>query len=114
MSDDFGGDFSFDGDPSDGALFGVLGAGLWMGGLLSRAYSTRPWPLGLPGNAVPSQTPLPTPDWPLVLTLAQAAAYLQIPSADLAELLTRGEIKGRQINGQWRIHRAALDAWLLA
>ncbi|RRR78296.1 MAG: helix-turn-helix domain-containing protein [Candidatus Viridilinea halotolerans] len=47
-----------------------------------------------------------------ILTLEQAAEYLQITPADLREELEQGKIPGRQIAGQWRISRSALEHFL--
>lgn len=47
-----------------------------------------------------------------VLTLAQAAAYLQLaPDAVRAEA-DAGRLPGRCVAGEWRFSRAALLAWL--
>lgn len=45
---------------------------------------------------------------PSVLTLEQAATYLQIPLVDLQAELEKGHIPGRQIAGQWRIKKEVL------
>ncbi|MBP1467447.1 AAA-like domain-containing protein [Candidatus Chloroploca sp. M-50] len=47
-----------------------------------------------------------------ILTLEQAAEYLQIPSADLYHELESGNLPGRKIAGQWRIRRETLDDFL--
>ena len=47
-----------------------------------------------------------------VLTLEQAAQYLQLSLEDLQTELEQGYIPGRKFRGQWRIHRAALDRLL--
>jgi excisionase family DNA binding protein len=47
-----------------------------------------------------------------VLDLAEAAAYLKVPVADLAELADAGGVPCRRIGAGWRFSRAALLAWL--
>lgn len=44
-----------------------------------------------------------------VLTLEQAAQYLQLSPEDLQTELEQGHIPGHKFRGQWRVHRAALD-----
>ena len=51
-------------------------------------------------------------DWPEVLTLAEAAKYLRLDSAELEKLALRKVVPGRRIGTQWRFNRAALLAWL--
>jgi|SRR5829696_2678882 len=51
---------------------------------------------------------------PEVLTLAQAAALLQVDAAEVAALAEAGELPGRRIGGDWRFPRAALLDWLAA
>jgi excisionase family DNA binding protein len=53
-------------------------------------------------------------DAPEVLTLAQAAALLQVDAAEVAALAEAGELPGRRIGGDWRFPRAALLDWLAA
>jgi excisionase family DNA binding protein len=47
-----------------------------------------------------------------VLTLDEAAAFLRLPPAVVAELVRKNELPGRHVAGQWRFHRAALVDWL--
>ncbi|MCB0128671.1 MAG: helix-turn-helix domain-containing protein, partial [Caldilineaceae bacterium] len=46
------------------------------------------------------------------LTLEEAAMYLKLPSAIVAEQAAQGIIPGRQINQTWRFLRGAIDNWL--
>lgn len=79
------------------------------------------------GGDQPTPAPAPTPaplelgrhefrpvgaSLPDVLTLAQAAALLQVDQAALAELADGGEVPGRRIAGEWRFARSALVDWL--
>ncbi|MBW3543120.1 MAG: helix-turn-helix domain-containing protein [Planctomycetes bacterium] len=46
-----------------------------------------------------------------VMTLEEAAAYLRV-TEEQVERLAGKEIPARQIEGQWRILRSAVDDWL--
>ena len=47
-----------------------------------------------------------------VLTLEDAAEYLQLPQETVEREAARGEIPGRRIDGSWRFLRRALLDWL--
>lgn len=47
-----------------------------------------------------------------VLTLAEAAAYLRVAETAVGQLMATCQIPGRQIGGQWRFLKSALQAWL--
>jgi excisionase family DNA binding protein len=47
-----------------------------------------------------------------VLTLAEAAAHLRVPEAELAQLATDGGVPARKIGGEWRFLRKGLEDWL--
>jgi excisionase family DNA binding protein len=49
---------------------------------------------------------------PEVLTLAQAAALLQVDEATLGGLAAQGEVPGRRLGDEWRFGRRALLEWL--
>ncbi len=50
---------------------------------------------------------------PPVMTAKQAAEYLQVSVGTLYRWLREGRIPGAKLpNGQWRILKAELDAWL--
>lgn len=49
-----------------------------------------------------------------VLTLAQAAAYLQVDEDSLEADARAGRVPARMLGGEWRFHRAGLAAWLSA
>ena len=48
----------------------------------------------------------------LVLTLAEAAAYLRVSESALSRLADRGEVPGRKIDKDWRFFKPALQHWL--
>ena len=47
-----------------------------------------------------------------VLTLEEAASFLRLPVGTVQCHAARGEIPGRQVEGDWRFLRAALESWL--
>lgn len=47
-----------------------------------------------------------------VLTLAQAAAYLQLPEDAVRAEAEAGRLPGRAVGGQWRFVRDAVADWL--
>jgi excisionase family DNA binding protein len=49
-----------------------------------------------------------------VLTLAEAAAYLRLPEAEVVELVRSQGLPGRSIAGEWRFLKAAIQHWLTA
>jgi len=49
---------------------------------------------------------------PEILTIQQAAHYLQIDSGIVRRKVQAGEMPAARIGGQWRIRRARLDHWL--
>jgi len=51
---------------------------------------------------------------PSALTVAEAAALLQVQPAHVYRLLNSGDMPGRRIGGVWRISRQQLIDWLEA
>jgi excisionase family DNA binding protein len=47
-----------------------------------------------------------------VLTLAEAAAFLRAPEAELLRLVETHDIPAQQIGGEWRFLKSALTDWL--
>jgi excisionase family DNA binding protein len=47
-----------------------------------------------------------------VLTLAEAAAYLRLPEADVVDLVHSQGLPGRCIATEWRFLKAAIERWL--
>ena len=47
-----------------------------------------------------------------VLTLAEAAAYLRLPEAEVVSLVHTQGLPGRCITGEWRFLKAAIQHWL--
>ena len=59
-----------------------------------------------PGIAAPAASP------PALLTPAEVARALGVGEADVIASLESGDIKGKKIGTQWRVSRAAVDAFL--
>ncbi len=49
---------------------------------------------------------------PDILTLAQAAEYLQVSERTILRMLKEGKIPGRQVGSQWRFDREQLRGWV--
>jgi excisionase family DNA binding protein len=47
-----------------------------------------------------------------VLTLKEAAAYLRVADDEILRLATCQELPGRQVGGEWRFLKTALQDWL--
>jgi len=48
------------------------------------------------------------------MTAGEVADFLRVPEATVLSDAARSWIPGRQIGGQWRFWRAAIEAWLTA
>jgi len=49
-------------------------------------------------------------EYPEILTLAQAAALLQVSERTIHRMVKRGEMPGMRIGGQWRFDREQIKA----
>ncbi len=47
-----------------------------------------------------------------MLTLAEAAAYLRLPEAELVRLATAEGLPGRLVGTEWRFFKGAIQQWL--
>ena len=56
--------------------------------------------------------PVREAEWPEVLTLAEAAAYLRVPEAEVVRMVGPRGLPGRLIGSEWRFSKTALDQWL--
>jgi excisionase family DNA binding protein len=50
--------------------------------------------------------------WPEVLTLAEAAAYLRVAEAELERIVGTQGLPARRIGSEWRFSRTAIQDWL--
>jgi len=94
-----------------GAGFG-MGAG--MAGMISQAMAgaqqATPAATSTTASAVGAvSAPAAVPD---VMTLDEAAAYLQVSSEDLFPLIESGDIKAKKIGSHYRISKGVIDAFL--
>jgi excisionase family DNA binding protein len=64
-----------------------------------------------PGVTVPAA---PAAGVPELYSPAQVAQMLGVGEADVVASLDSGDLKGKKIGAQWRITRAAVDAFLKA
>lgn len=69
------------------------------------ARTTGPTPAGGPPS-------IPPGGWPEVLTLAEAAAYLRVPEAEVVHMVGPRGLPGRLIGSEWRFSKTALEQWL--
>jgi excisionase family DNA binding protein len=51
-------------------------------------------------------------DYPEILTMKQAAEFLQVSTRTLHRMVKKGEVPGRQVGSQWRFHRDQLKDWV--
>jgi excisionase family DNA binding protein len=51
-------------------------------------------------------------DYPEILTLQQAAEFLQVSTRTMQRMVKAKEIPGRQVGGQWRFDRDQLKEWV--
>ena len=51
-------------------------------------------------------------DLPEILTMQQAAEYLQVSVRTLQRMVATGEVPGRQVGRQWRFDQAQLREWV--
>lgn len=51
-------------------------------------------------------------DYPEILTLEQAAGFLQVSARTIQRLVADGRLPGRQVGSQWRFDREQLRGWV--
>jgi len=94
---------------------GVAGMGAEMAVGMAMAQQMMNQAGGLAAQATPGITTAPATPAPVDLfTPAQVAQQLGVAESDVLASLEAGDLKGRRIGTQWRITRAALDAFLQA
>jgi excisionase family DNA binding protein len=65
-----------------------------------------------PGIAGAPSPAAAAPASPELMTPAQVASMLGVEETDIVASLQKGDLKGKQIGTQWRVTRAAVDAFL--
>ena len=69
--------------------------------------------VGKPQPAARDESPYRREDeWPEVLTLAEAAAYLRVPEEEITKIAGSQGLPARRIGDQWRFSRSAIQDWL--
>lgn len=51
-------------------------------------------------------------EFPEILTLEQAARFLQVSARTIQRMVKDGRLPGRQVGSQWRFDREQLRAWI--
>jgi excisionase family DNA binding protein len=57
-------------------------------------------------------SPVRPAEWPEVLTLAEAAAFLRVAEAEVVRMVGPRGLPGRLIGSEWRFSKKALEQWL--
>ena len=101
----------------NGGGIGGAGAELAMGMAMAQQMMNQPGGImaqGNPGIAAPAPTPAPAAAAaaPELMSPAQVAQMLGVAESDVLASLESGDLKGKRIGTQWRIPRAAVDAFL--
>jgi excisionase family DNA binding protein len=96
---------------------GVAGAGAELAVGMAMAQQMMNQPGGIagqstPGIAVPAPAAAAPGAAPELFTPAQVAQQLGVAESDVLASLEAGDLKGKRIGTQWRITRAAVDAFL--
>ena len=82
-----------------------LGMGVGMAGMIANAFGGAQQGGGSRGAAQPAAVPE-------VMTLAEAAAYLQVSEADVQSMIDAGDVKAKKVGSQYRISKSAIDSYL--
>ena len=104
------------GQPGGGGGIGGAGAELAMGMAMAQQMMNQTGGLmaqttpGIPAPAAP--TSAGSASAPELMTPAQVAQMLGVAESDVMSSLDAGDLKGRRIGTQWRVTRAAVDAFL--
>lgn len=62
-------------------------------------------------RSVPSAADPPA-DWPEIMTVPEAAAFLRVAPATIRVALASKRLPGKRIGKEWRLSKAALLTWL--
>ena len=87
-----------------------IGLGAGMAGMITNAMNASQ---GAPNSGGQGQPAASQPAAaPAVMTLEQAAGYLQVSPADIQALIDDGSLQARRIGSQYRIAKRAIDDFL--
>jgi len=51
-------------------------------------------------------------DYPEIMTMEQAAEFLQVSTRTIHRMVSQGKMPGRQVGSQWRFEREQLHQWI--
>ena len=88
-----------------------VGLGAGMAGMIANAMNASQG-APRPDPAAQDRSAAQPPAAPAVMTLEQAAAYVQVEPADIQALIDDGSLAARRIGSQYRIARQAIDSFL--
>jgi excisionase family DNA binding protein len=91
---------------------GAAGVGAEMAVGMAMAQQMMNQPGGITAQATPGVAPPPQAGATELFTPAQVAQRLGVTEADVISSLEAGDLKGKRIGSQWRVTRAAVDAFL--
>jgi excisionase family DNA binding protein len=92
---------------------GVGGVGAEMAVGMAMAQQMMSQPGGIMGQSTPAAAPTTQPERALeLMSPSQAAQVLGVSEADVLASLEAGDLKGKRIGSQWRVTRAAIDAFV--
>jgi len=103
------------GQAGGGGGIGGAGAELAMGMAMAQQMMNQTGGLmaqttpGIPAPSAPAPAAAGVPD---LMTPAQVAQMLGVAESDVMSSLDAGDLKGRKIGTQWRVTRAAVDAFI--
>jgi len=102
--------------PEGGDLVGFVELATWAGAGIA-AYVLLFQETGLPSFNMPELQTLEQPNrrkqnFPSVMSLAEAARYLNVPEQKVIELINEGNLAAAKINHRYSISRTALDEFL--
>ena len=103
------------GQPGGGGGIGGAGAELAMGMAMAQQMMNQTGGLmaqTTPGIAAPSAPASAAAGVSDLMTPAQVAQMLGVAESDVMSSLDAGDLKGRKIGTQWRVTRAAVDAFI--
>jgi len=95
-----------------GAGVGGLGAELAVGASIAQQMVNQPGGIGAQATAAAAAPAAAGGGMPELMTPADAAKVLGVAETDVVASLESGDLKGKKIGTQWRITKAALQAFL--
>src|SRR5262249_31366049 len=97
------------GDGGPGGMAAQMGVGMAVAQQMMNQAGGIPGGQATPGIGAAASGGTAAPE---LLTPAQVAQLLGVAESDVVASLEKGDIKGKQIGTQWRVSKAAVDAFL--